>query len=232
MPSEFRDRFTLGDQIPELNWYLNDIRVGGLKWTTKSRWWNQAKVARKAEGYYKQTDTFFYQSLVEFPLAGKDTVILGSEMPWYECIAHFYGAKVTTIEYRPVDCRIPVLNVMTPAEFTARPRKFDAAVSVSSIEHDGLGRYGDPIDPDGDLKAMTAIRNLLRQDGILYLSVPVGPDAIVWNAHRIYGPRRLPMLLEGWQVLSSYGLPKNPFDRPLGDYRLQPVFVLKPVCPP
>ncbi len=31
---------------------------------------------------------------------------------------------------------------------------FDMALSISSFDHDGLGRYGDPLDPVGDLKAM------------------------------------------------------------------------------
>ncbi len=228
LPQEMHSRFTLNGQIPTMAWYLNDIRIGDIKWTTNSPWWNLKKVARKGEGYYKQTDSFLYESLEDFPLRNKDVVIVGSEMPWYECICHYYGANVTTIEYRDVKCRIPGLCVLKPSEFENRRRQFDAAISISSIEHDGLGRYGDPIDPDGDLRAMKEIRRLLKPDGRLYLSVPVGRDVVVWNAHRIYGPIRMPMLLEGWEICCTYGYGANSFQRPLGNYDSQPVFVLKP----
>ena len=96
-------------------------------------------------------------------------------------------------------------------------------VSYSSIEHDGLGRYGDALNPRGDLDEMRRLAALLNPSGLcpahppprtpptagapradrrggagaaglLLLGVPVGRDALVFNAHRIYGPRRLALL--------------------------------------
>lgn len=64
---------------------------------------------------------------------------------------------------------------------------FDIALSASSFDHDGLGRYGDPIDPFGDIKAMNKTKSLLKPGGYLFLSVPIGPDVIVFNLHRRYG---------------------------------------------
>jgi hypothetical protein len=64
------------------------------------------------------------------------------------------------------------------------------ALSISSFDHDGLGRYGDPLGPDNDLRAMRAARCLLRRQGVLLLTLPVGPDAVVWNLHRRYGALR------------------------------------------
>ena len=57
---------------------------------------------------------------------------------------------------------------------------FDAAFAISSLDHDGLGRYGDPINPTADVEAMQRLRCLLRDHGLLFLTVPVGPDALVW----------------------------------------------------
>lgn len=51
-------------------------------------------------------------------------------------------------------------------EFEVNPRLFDAVVSISSYEHDGLGRYGDPINPDGDLIAMEKTKKMLKEDGL------------------------------------------------------------------
>jgi len=55
------------------------------------------------------------------------------------------------------------------------------------IEHVGLGRYGDPLDPDGDLKAIAELKRVLALGGDLLFVVPVGkPARVMYNAHRIY----------------------------------------------
>ncbi|VDN59863.1 unnamed protein product [Dracunculus medinensis] len=74
---------------------------------------------------------------------------------------------------------------------------FDFVVTFSSIEHSGLGRYGDPIDPISDIREIKKIRCLLKKKGLLFLAVPVGNDEIHFNAHRVYGRIRLAMLFEG-----------------------------------
>lgn len=45
----------------------------------------------------------------------------------------------------------------------------------------------DPINPFGDFRRMQSLKQFLRQDGMFFLSVPVGNDTLVFNAHRIYG---------------------------------------------
>lgn len=55
------------------------------------------------------------------------------------------------------------------------------------VEHVGLGRYGDPIDYDGDLKAMAELQRVLQPGGNLFFVVPTGREAAIhFNAHRIY----------------------------------------------
>lgn len=229
IPPELENEYTMGGEVPVLRWYLNDIKPGGLKWTTNSLWWGPWRVRRRWPGYYGRTDPALYDALAHYPVRGRRVVIIGSETPWYECIAAQYGAEVTTIEYRKIVCAIPGLKVKTPEEFAAAPARFDAVISVSSIEHDGLGRYGDKLDPNGDLRAMADLKRLLKPGGILFLSVPVGLDALVWNAHRIYGRKRLPRLLAGWRTLASYGFQDTMLDLgPLGRFDNQPVFVLTP----
>ncbi len=63
------------------------------------------------------------------------------------------------------------------------------------VEHIGLGRYGDPIDPDGDIKAINELKRVLAIGGDLLFVVPVGKPSIVFNAHRIYS---------FWQVLELF----------------------------
>jgi hypothetical protein len=54
------------------------------------------------------------------------------------------------------------------------------------IEHIGLGRYGEALDPDGDLKAIRELVRVLAAGGNLLVVVPVGRPRIQFNAHRIY----------------------------------------------
>ena len=57
---------------------------------------------------------------------------------------------------------------------------------MHTIEHIGLGRYGDPIDPTGDLKGLDELKRVVKIGGSLLLVVPVGRPKIMFNAHRIY----------------------------------------------
>jgi hypothetical protein len=57
---------------------------------------------------------------------------------------------------------------------------------MHTIEHIGLGRYGDPIDPNGDIKAISELKRVLSIDGDLLFVVPIGQSKLMYNAHRIY----------------------------------------------
>lgn len=54
------------------------------------------------------------------------------------------------------------------------------------VEHVGLGRYGDQIDPQADRQAMKELARVLAPGGQLLFVVPVGRPRIQFNAHRIY----------------------------------------------
>ena len=122
-------------------------------------------------------------------------------------------------------------------------------VYVFSFDHDGLGRYGDPINPVGDLVAMETVKAVLKDGGLLFLTVPIGnhanwapcmetacyhtpqsgPDVLVWNLHRRYGAERLPLLLQGWEQVEVIGWEEELLHSP-SPFTLQyePVFVLSP----
>ena len=71
---------------------------------------------------------------------------------------------------------------------------------MHTIEHIGLGRYGDPIDPDGDLKAINELKRVCAVGGNLLLVVPVGKQRIMFNAHRIYNPHTFISYLNGFSL--------------------------------
>lgn len=62
----------------------------------------------------------------------------------------------------------------------------DSVSSLHAIEHFGLGRYGDPIDANGHVKAIENINMILKKGGKFYFSVPIGAQRIEFNAHRVF----------------------------------------------
>jgi SAM-dependent methyltransferase len=82
---------------------------------------------------------------------------------------------------------------------------FDVVINCSTVEHVGLaGRYGATKHRlDGDLEAMVRLKDLLKPGAIMLLTVPVGRDHVYLPLHRIYGAKRLPQLLDGWNVLKK-----------------------------
>lgn len=168
--------------------------------------------------YYKKTDACLYKALSKHSIEDQEVAVMGSTDPWYEAVTLAYGARPTTIEYNKIVSRDPRVVAVTNEEFTKQPRQFDAALSISSFEHDGLGRYGDPLDPDGDIKAVAKMKAIVKPGGLLFLALPIGRDTVVWNAHRIYGHWRLPRLLAGWKIVDFFGARPGYF---------QPVIVLQ-----
>lgn len=63
--------------------------------------------------------------------------------------------------------------------------------SLHVVEHIGLGRYGDPLDPLGSRKAAAELSRILAPGGRLYFSVPVGKKRVCFNGHRIFHPQEV-----------------------------------------
>ena len=60
---------------------------------------------------------------------------------------------------------------------------------LHAIEHFGLGRYGDKIDPVGHIKAFNNILKILKKNGTLYISFPISKNNEThFNSQRIFNP--------------------------------------------
>eukprot|EP01084_Bolivina_argentea_P165019 286787_1 len=190
---------------------------------------------------YPNSSAQHYRALKYYPIKDQNVLVAGSVSPWLETILLSYKAKaVTTIDYN-----LPkydgnnikfkyVLDMLDTNNILTNDQKFDSIFSFSSIEHDGLGRYGDPINFNGDFAAMYEFKYLLKPNGTLYLGIPTGDqDYLYYNSHRIYGPCRLKTLFQGWKLIDVFGLnsdDRNDFNYFVGrNWRNQPLFVLKPL---
>jgi hypothetical protein len=65
----------------------------------------------------------------------------------------------------------------------------DSLSCLHALEHFGLGRYGDSIDPNGHLKGFYNLSKMLQSGGTLYVSFPIGKPGVHFNAHRIFHPK-------------------------------------------
>lgn len=91
-------------------------------------------------------------------------------------------------EFRPPEFTFDNL-VVKSADMLKMPFENASVASLSCmhvVEHVGLGRYGDPLDPRGDLKAIAELERILAHRGQLLFVVPVGRPRLQFNAQRIY----------------------------------------------
>jgi len=92
------------------------------------------------------------------------------------------NSKVENISYKQADLTSDDLNYNDYC---------DSISSLHALEHFGLGRYGDNIDPQGHIKGFRNITKLLKKGGLFYFSVPMGLQRIEFNAHRIFSLKYL-----------------------------------------
>jgi hypothetical protein len=149
----------------------------------------------------------------------KTIAAVGTQVCWVEANAYEVGAsKITTIDYTRKKYQNPRLKWIHINDFldkiieSERFELFDNMASFSSIEHSGLGRYGDPLSPFGDLEAVQQVFCMLKPGGLFFLGLPVSTDNssfIEYNAHRVYGTYRLNLLFNGWELIDSEDAGKN-----------------------
>ncbi|GFK94936.1 hypothetical protein NNJEOMEG_02784 [Fundidesulfovibrio magnetotacticus] len=186
-----------------------------------------ARIEQGDATVYAALDRLIRLALREHPVQGASVAVFGSTSPWYEAMCLHHGARPVTVEYAAIVSRSPRLRTITVEALKAGGETFDHALSISSFEHDGLGAYGDPVDPDADLEAMRLVHERLNPGGLLFLNVPVaGNDSVHFNGCRVYGRHRLPLLLRGFRVAGAYGYDiKRIASDP--DARFEPLFVLR-----
>ncbi|MHB8696945.1 MAG: DUF268 domain-containing protein [Sulfuricaulis sp.] len=115
-------------------------------------------------------------------------VDIGSDVNVIGVISAFVDTMF--VDYRPLDVSLNGLENrrgdLLHLEFS--DGSIDSLSCLHVIEHIGLGRYGDLIDPEGTLKAATELCRVLAPQGSLFLSVPVGRERVCFNAHRVFSP--------------------------------------------
>lgn len=144
--------------------------------------------AGSARGHYFHQDLWAARRVFESRVA--EHVDVGSRVDGF--VAHCACfTQVTYVDIRALDADLPNLRSRVGSVLSL-PFEDESVPSLSClhvVEHVGLGRYGDPVDPQGSLKAMRELTRVLAPGGSLYFGVPVGRERVCFNAHRVLSPR-------------------------------------------
>jgi SAM-dependent methyltransferase len=137
-------------------------------------------------GHYFHQDLFVARQIfINNPVKHLD---IGSRTDGF--VAHV--ASFRTIELIDIrDSHHKITNIIfRKADLMNLPKDMidycDSISSLHAIEHFGLGRYGDPINYFGYLSAIENIHKMLKVGGLFYFSVPIGPQRVEFNAHRVF----------------------------------------------
>lgn len=137
-------------------------------------------------------------------------VDISSNLHFCSTVSAFIPIKF--YEYHPPEAKISNLSV-DQADLSALPFEDSSLESISCmhvVEHVGLGRYGDKLDPDGDMKAIEELKRVIAPGGQLLFVVPIGRPRLQFNAHRIYSYDQIISYFSGLELKEFALIPDNP----------------------
>lgn len=142
------------------------------------------------------TGHYFHQDLLVASYIGKSNPVrhidIGSRVDGF--VAHVASFRpIEVIDVRELsdtghdNIRFKRMDLMNPER--VEPAICDSLSCLHAIEHFGLGRYGDPVNPQGHLMGFGNLLKMLKPGGTLYISFPIShTDQVHFNAHRVFKP--------------------------------------------
>jgi SAM-dependent methyltransferase len=146
--------------------------------------------AGTARGHYFLQDLWAAQRVYRFDAA--EHVDVGSRVDGF--VAHVASFRpVKYVDIRPMTTGVPGLTGLrgSVCELPFADRSVRSLSCLHVIEHIGLGRYGDPVDPDGWLKGLAELQRVLAPGGQLLIGTPCGRSRVVFHAHRVFDPAQI-----------------------------------------
>jgi SAM-dependent methyltransferase len=154
--------------------------------------------------HYLHQDTWAAQRIAE--AAPQRHVDVGSRVDYVSFLTAI--TAVAFVDIRPLTASIEGLENVT-GSVLAMPfedRTLESVSCLHVIEHIGLGRYGDPLDPLGSRKAIAELVRVIAPGGRLLLSTPVGRPRVCFNAHRVHDPVELRELCGELELVEFAGV--------------------------
>jgi hypothetical protein len=208
------------EDIEKLITEMNFLRINSQRRPAKYRW-----IFEALDKYYSKANNI-------------KALVIGSMEPLFESILISYSlhhnSRLSLIvsEFNQLTYSYPDIQTLQPHQLQQNDEYkgyFDIIIAHAALDHSGLGRYCDLLGPDADLLDMDILKSLIKPNtGLLFLTVAIGPDLVVWNLQRRYGEIRLPLLLDGWIEVEKIGWNSARLTQQANyRQRYEPIFVLR-----
>jgi SAM-dependent methyltransferase len=116
--------------------------------------------------------------------------------------------EVTFVDIRPLEVKLDRFESVEGSVLSLpfADRSIESLSCLHVAEHIGLGRYGDPLDPQGTRKAAAELQRVLAPGGQLLFSGPVGTPRVCFNAHRIHEPAQIASWFDELELVEFSGI--------------------------
>ena len=165
----------------------NNIKITGIMPNFKDRYCSAGAI----DPHYFFQDLYMAKKIINSNT--KNHYDIGSRIDGF--ISHLLSSgkiNITLLDIRPLELNVENLNFIQTDATNLKEIKDNSIDSISclhAVEHFGLGRYGDPIDPFSCFKAIDSIQRVLAKNGVLYFSVPIANKDEIWfNCQRHFSP--------------------------------------------
>lgn len=172
------------------------LHFGDLYITTADKF----RKAGTANGHYFFQDIWAATKIYEAGI--KYHTDIGSRIDGF--VAHLLPfCKVQYVDIRVINTQIENLQFVQGSilDLPYPDNSIDSLSCLHVIEHIGLGRYGDPIDQEGHIKAGQEMVRVLKPGGTLYIGTPVGKERVCFDAHRVFNPTTILKIFEDLTLL-------------------------------
>jgi SAM-dependent methyltransferase len=160
------------------------------------------------EPIYFYQDTWAFEKIIK--QQPKQHIDVGSHHKFVAFLSKI--VPVTMVDIRPLSLPLNTLD-FKEGSILQLPFEDCSVESLSSlcvVEHIGLGRYGDPLDPKGTEKAIAELKRVIKPSGTLYLSLPVHDQNITFfNAHRAFTEEYIELLVQPLEIVEKHYIYKN-----------------------
>ncbi|NJR68702.1 MAG: DUF268 domain-containing protein [Synechococcales cyanobacterium CRU_2_2] len=152
--------------------------------------------------------TYFYQDAWAFEqiVAVKPTyhIDVGSQNKFVALLSKVF--PLTMVDIRPLSLPLDTIKFVEGSilDLPFADSSVESLSSLCVVEHIGLGRYGDPLDPSGTEKAVAELKRVIKPDGHLYISLPLDDsNKIYFNAHRAFKEEYILKLFSGFELIEA-----------------------------
>jgi len=154
------------------------------------------------EPIYFYQDTWAFEKIVD--KSPKNHVDVGSHHKFVAFLSKV--CSVTMVDIRPLSLPLDSLKFQegTILDLPFPDKSIESLSSLCVVEHIGLGRYGDTLDPNGSEKALLELKRVIAPDGYLYISLPIDEkNKTFFNAHRAFEDSYIKKLLFPLEIVEK-----------------------------